>query len=52
MSRLGFYLFSGLFGGAVIANYFFGLPAIGAVAGAGLGVILAYYFDKKSGDQD
>lgn len=51
MSRLGFYLFSGLIGGAVLANYVFGIPAIGGVAGGAIGVILALYLDKKSGDQ-
>jgi hypothetical protein len=52
MSRLGFFLFAGLVGGALVANEIFGLPSIGAVAGGGLGAILGYFLDKKSGDQD
>ena len=51
MSRLGFYLFSGLVGGAGIAYYLIGAPAIGGVAGGVIGVVLALYLDKKSGDQ-
>lgn len=52
MSRLGFYLFAGLFGGALITNYFDWFPAVGAIMGAVLGAILAFYLDKKSGDQE
>ena len=44
-SRIGFYLFGGLVLGAMGGQFFFGEPAIGSVALAVAGILLALIAD-------
>jgi len=47
-SRIGFGLFAGLVGGAVIGGFGFYSPVPGAFAGAVIGLALALFLDRRA----
>ncbi len=47
-TRMGFFLFAGLLAGAAIGGFGFYSPAVGALIGAGLSLILALYLDWRA----
>lgn len=47
-TRIGVFLFLGLLAGAVIGGFGFYSPAVGALIGAGTGLVLAVYLDWRA----